>query len=67
LLTPVQSISLHIGVDTFIVTVAPVELNELASKCTWVVLLGTTVAKVDPPEEVAQCVRSFQLPEPPTQ
>ena len=66
--TPVQSILLHEADGIFIVTVLLPDVNpEFASKNTFVEEVGNVVCWVAPPDAVTQCVRSFQLPEPPTQ
>ena len=65
--TPVQSIDLQSATPLLILTVCPELLNELASKYTLSLAVGTLVALIEPPEEVAQWDKSFQSPEPPTQ
>src|SRR3990167_10977432 len=65
LVTPDQFISRQLPL-TFAVTVWLPEENELASKNTSSVVVGTA-APEDPPLDVDQCVVSFQFPPSPTQ
>jgi hypothetical protein len=68
LAAPVQSMLWQKAVATLIVTVLlTAEKPEPPSKKTSSVADGICVCKTAPPELVAQWLRSFQLPVPPTQ
>jgi hypothetical protein len=58
---------LQVGLVISSVTVLPVVVNELASNITLSELPGIVDALAAPPEVVDQCVKSLQLPVPPTQ
>ncbi len=66
--TPVQDILLHDALGILTVTVLLPEVKpEFALKRTISLAEGKDVLSAAPPEVDAQCVKSFQLPVPPTQ
>ena len=67
LVTPVQFISLQSMVKGSSVTVCPDAVKEFTSKKTSSNAVGIWLCSTDPPDAVAQWLRSVQLPVPPIQ